>query len=140
MNIEWKECKNDDGTIDWEANYRGFDMWIRKDSDSRFGDRYYGGAVGAYRKCGGRIYESFESIESYLIDEVDNECKFFEGTWHPYPQEKPTENLSYLVSIKCPHAISTTIATWWDDEFVDIYRNRNDKVIAWAKMPKPYEG
>lgn len=59
-------------------------------------------------------------------------------TWHPYPQEKPTENERYLLTCEYKCCIGVTYGKWWDDEFVDI--DEEGKVIAWAELPKAYEG
>lgn len=62
--------------------------------------------------------------------------------WHPYPQEKPTEEGSYLV----------TIRMFCRDGFDEEYERRfvqmdvfdlgyfwKAGVVAWAELPKPYE-
>lgn len=60
--------------------------------------------------------------------------------WHPYPQEKPKENKTYLVTLRR--------LTMGGYQFkIGIYRAFNEdffnedlcKVIAWAEMPEPYK-
>lgn len=67
-----------------------------------------------------------------LVKAVDNIV-----IWHPYPQEKPTENGIYIVTVfpkdkkfvSCSHYHD--LLGW--DHFAD------DMVLAWAELPKAYE-
>ena len=67
-------------------------------------------------------------------------------TWHTYPEEKPTEAGSCLLTIKGPRDSEP----WIDDEyfydpedngiFYEYGWERYDGVIAWAQYPAPYKG
>ena len=81
--------------------------------------------------------ETFEEMESKLIHHVDDIVNTRILKWHPYPQEKPTENEKYLLTCEYKCCIGVTFGKWWDDEFCDI--DEEGKVIAWAELPKAYE-
>lgn len=54
--------------------------------------------------------------------------------WHPYPEEKPkNESKKYIVTTSCGEVENR----WWLNTFWAITVS---KVIAWAELPKPYEG
>ncbi len=57
-----------------------------------------------------------------------------EPIWHPYPQDKPTEEKSYLVTRE--GAITGNLYEkckyFWEGFVIG-------GVIAWAELPKPYE-
>lgn len=61
--------------------------------------------------------------------------------WIPMSEKQPTKEGWYMVTLKDTgnmqsHVVETD---YWDDlgEFWDIFK---DSVIAWAELPKPYEG
>lgn len=72
----------------------------------------------------GEVYDLVKAVDNIVI-------------WHPYPQEKPTENERYLLTCEYKCCIGVTYGKWWDDEFCDI--DEEGKVIAWAERPKAYE-
>ena len=59
-----------------------------------------------------------------------------EITWHPYPQEKPTENGQYIITGF--DEIKFVCSTMYHTEFGWSFL-KDDMVIAWAELPKAYE-
>ena len=60
--------------------------------------------------------------------------------WHPYPEEKPTEKDAYkdfLLTIDDGLGSFVTKDQWLSVDCWDTYLD--DKVIAWAELPEPYE-
>ena len=55
--------------------------------------------------------------------------------WHPYPQEKPTREDSYLVTLGDSDTgnLYVTTSGYFYDRFTF------ECVTAWAELPKPYE-
>lgn len=91
-----------------------------------------------HNDCGEFYCAIDNSMVSLEVDPADCPLEEHHGIeWHPYPQEKPTENEKYLLTCQYPHCIGVTFGKWWDDEFVDIDEER--KILAWAELPKPYE-
>lgn len=66
-----------------------------------------------------------------------------EVIWHPYPQEKPTEDERwYLATFSFGEDGTIAHTSYYDllHRFIDYAGNSYDKyVIAWAELPKPYE-
>lgn len=58
--------------------------------------------------------------------------------WYKYPQEKPTVDDQYIVSIKLGKGSFTATADWKNvkGKFKDVF---NEDITAWAEMPEPYE-
>ena len=60
--------------------------------------------------------------------------------WHPYPQERPTEDKFYLVTIKYKRTSKVDI---WDSVngyfYIEGVLYDGNEVIAWAEMPGPYK-
>lgn len=58
--------------------------------------------------------------------------------WHPYPQEKPTEEGIYLVTLenilgdRNVRVLEFKSKTFWT-------ASQWSSVVAWAELPKPYE-
>lgn len=63
--------------------------------------------------------------------------------WHPYPQEKPKKNDSYLITIKRRDSILFVCQDIFNDN-IKAFRFEGyptfEKVIAWTEIPKPYQG
>ena len=53
--------------------------------------------------------------------------------WHPYPDEKPSKDGLYLITLKFGNTKEVSMGYLTKD----IYSNT---LIAWAEIPKPYEG
>lgn len=58
-------------------------------------------------------------------------------TWHPYPQEKPTEINNYILTTPS-HGLRFGAWIKEKDRFMDA--GKTIDVIAWAELPKAYEG
>ena len=58
--------------------------------------------------------------------------------WRKYPQEKPTVDDQYIVSIRLGKVSFTATADWKNvkGKFQDVF---NENIIAWAEMPEPYK-
>lgn len=58
--------------------------------------------------------------------------------WHPYPQEKPTKDGTYLVTIKYEDDEESCVIT---SVFIETYDSfcGGRFISAWAELPKPYE-
>ena len=58
--------------------------------------------------------------------------------WRKYPQEKPTVDDQYIVSIRLGKASFTATADWKNvkGKFKGMF---NKNITAWAEMPKPYK-
>lgn len=58
--------------------------------------------------------------------------------WHKYPQEKPTVDDQYIVSIRLGKVSFTATADWKNvkGKFKVMF---NENITAWAEMPKPYK-
>ena len=58
--------------------------------------------------------------------------------WRKYPQEKPTVDDQYIVSIRLGKVSFTATADWKNvkGKFQDVF---NKNITAWAEMPKPYK-
>ena len=58
--------------------------------------------------------------------------------WRKYPQEKPTVDDQYIVSIRLGKDSFTATADWKNvkGKFKDVFEK---DITAWAEMPKPYE-
>lgn len=54
--------------------------------------------------------------------------------WHPYPQEKPKEDGSYLITTIYCHIPEVISENYENGEF-----NLDAFVVAWAELPEPYE-
>lgn len=63
--------------------------------------------------------------------------------WHPYPDEKPSKEDSYLVtrkSILPKDEGRIFVGTLpWDEEDEQWRHCYNAPVLAWAELPEPYE-
>lgn len=63
--------------------------------------------------------------------------------WHPYPEEKPSKNDSYLVTRKSTLPIDdgkVFVDTLpWDEEDEHWRYCYNAPVLAWAELPEPYD-
>ena len=57
--------------------------------------------------------------------------------WRKYPQEKPTVDDQYIVSIRLGKVSFTATADWKNvkGKFKGMF---NENITAWAKMPEPY--
>ena len=57
--------------------------------------------------------------------------------WRKYPQEKPTVDDQYIVSIRLGKVSFTATADWKNvkGKFKGVF---NKNITAWAEMPKPY--
>ena len=58
--------------------------------------------------------------------------------WRKYPQEKPTVDDQYIVSIRLGKVSFTATADWKNvkGKFKVMF---NEIITAWAEMPKPYK-
>ena len=58
--------------------------------------------------------------------------------WCPFPQEKPTVDDQYIVSIRLGEDSFTATADWKNikGKFQDVF---NENITAWAEMPEPYK-
>ena len=58
--------------------------------------------------------------------------------WRKYPQEKPTVDDQYIVSIRLGKVSFTATADWKNvkGKFKGVF---NKNITAWAEMPKPYK-
>ena len=58
--------------------------------------------------------------------------------WRKYPQEKPTVDDQYIVSIRLGKVSFTATADWKNvkGKFKGMF---NKNITAWAEMPKPYK-
>ena len=58
--------------------------------------------------------------------------------WCKYPQEKPTVDDQYIVSIRLGKVSFTVTADWKNvkGKFKGVF---NKNITAWAEMPKPYK-
>lgn len=58
--------------------------------------------------------------------------------WRKYPQEKPTVDDQYIVSIRLGKASFTATADWKNvkGKFKGVF---NKNITAWAEMPRPYK-
>ena len=58
--------------------------------------------------------------------------------WRKYPQEKPTVDDQYIVSIRLGKVSFTATADWKNvkGKFKVMF---NETITAWAEMPKPYK-
>ena len=58
--------------------------------------------------------------------------------WGKYPQEKPTVDDQYIVSIRLGKVSFTATADWKNvkGKFKGVF---NKNITAWAEMPKPYK-
>ena len=58
--------------------------------------------------------------------------------WRKYPQEKPTVDDQYIVSIRLGKVSFTATADWKNvkGKFKAMF---NENITAWAEMPKPYK-
>ena len=58
--------------------------------------------------------------------------------WRKYPQEKPTVDDQYIVSIRLGKVSFTATAAWKNvkGKFKVMF---NENITAWAEMPKPYK-
>lgn len=58
--------------------------------------------------------------------------------WRKYPQEKPTVDDQYIVSIRLGKVSFTATADWKNvkGKFKVMF---NENITAWAEMPKPYK-
>ena len=58
--------------------------------------------------------------------------------WCKYPQEKPTVDDQYIVSIRLRKDNFTATADWKNvkGKFQDVF---NENITAWAEMPEPYK-
>ena len=58
--------------------------------------------------------------------------------WRKYPQEKPTVDDQYIVSIRLGKVSFTATADWKNvkGKFKVMF---NGNITAWAEMPKPYK-
>ena len=58
--------------------------------------------------------------------------------WRKYPQEKPTVDDQYIVSIRLGKGSFTATADWKNvkGKFKGMF---NKNITAWAEMPKPYK-
>ena len=58
--------------------------------------------------------------------------------WRKYPQEKPTVDDQYIVSIRLGKVSFTATADWKNvkGKFRVMF---NKNITAWAEMPKPYK-
>lgn len=79
--------------------------------------------------------EALKVLVSYIVEK---------GTWHLYPEEKPTEKDEvYLVTLK--NKVSTfTFCAYWDGNGFELldseYWTRIPEIVAWKKMPKEFRG
>lgn len=62
--------------------------------------------------------------------------------WHPYPQEKPKKNDSYLITLKGRNSIPFVCQDIYNDD-IKAFRFEGystfEKVTAWAELPEPYK-
>ena len=56
-----------------------------------------------------------------------------EAEWHPYPSEKPEEDGSYFATVTGQENYARICRYSAKHKFI------NPDVIAWAKLPKPYD-
>ena len=58
--------------------------------------------------------------------------------WRKYPQEKPTVDDQYIVSIRLGKVSFTATADWKNvkGKFKVMF---NENITAWAEMPEPYK-
>ena len=58
--------------------------------------------------------------------------------WRKYPQEKPTVDDQYIVSIRLGKVSFTATADWKNvkGKFKGMF---NKNITAWAEMPRPYK-
>lgn len=57
--------------------------------------------------------------------------------WHSYPQEKPNEKDTYIVTLKFGKDLLTSTTDWIPEQ--NTFWDFGDSVVAWAEMPKPYK-
>lgn len=57
--------------------------------------------------------------------------------WHPYPQEKPNEKDTYIVTLKFGKDLLTSITDWIPEQ--NTFWDFGDSVVAWAELPEPYK-
>lgn len=60
--------------------------------------------------------------------------------WHLYPQEKPREGGKYLITVRFAGKNYIETDLYYINEKHRYFLGNNPYVIAWAKMPEPYEG
>lgn len=96
----------------------------------------------AHGSCGKSSSEAYDhwnhSDEVVTLDEEGRNRGMETIKWHPYPKEKPTEEGTYLVTMKYEDKeeayVTTSVFIWAYDCFCG-----GRFVTAWAELPKPYE-
>lgn len=125
--IEWKESTID-GEAYIEAEYRGMGLVISKE-----GEKWNGYVHNQTKHINCGRSSDIELMKEKLVHIADNEVEVFTGRWHPYPEEKPTEEGKYLVSFHYD-AIGDNVDTdHWDGEE---WRDFGSMVYAWSHRPK----
>lgn len=57
--------------------------------------------------------------------------------WHPYPEEKPKNGDSYLITVQKNSGSLCIGSAFFDyDDWITFYSKV--KIIAWAEQPEPY--
>lgn len=65
--------------------------------------------------------------------------------WHPYPEEEPSKEGNYLVTLSDGNiAIDSYVTDWFDGDpkatvFYRWGENDEEDIIAWTELPKPYK-
>lgn len=58
--------------------------------------------------------------------------------WHKYPNEKPEKYREYIITVNIRQHLYTTTADWMPD-LNKFFSYRNEVIVAWAELPKPYK-
>lgn len=80
--------------------------------------------------------------EDYPAFAYAMECVKEHIVWHPYPEEKPSEDGYYLVTartdwVDCSTKKAHLFVT--EKEYCDWFCGSDEYVTAWAELPKPYQ-
>lgn len=57
--------------------------------------------------------------------------------WHKYPEDKPNEKDTYIVTLKFGKDLLTSTTDWIPEQ--NTFWDFGDSVVAWAEMPEPYK-
>lgn len=83
--------------------------------------------------------EGYQDALIWFSDMLDT----LEPSWHPYPDEKPTEDGAYLITRYTKHGGIFIDIDSWISEY-EMFDSTEDipssmKVLAWMELPKPYK-
>lgn len=79
--------------------------------------------------------EFLKSLLNAINSDEQNNCV----KWHPYTQEKPSEDKMYLVTYHYVNVDGKPTDTTTYAEFKKGHFHNVPRVTAWAELPKPYE-